>query len=70
MSNGITLYWYSPLGVTKAEISFARSIKGTCQNSFNKSSLVTYLAFPTLSIQSSIRGIGYVSVFVTRLTIL
>ena len=27
---GMTLYWYNPSGFTKAEISFARSVNGTC----------------------------------------
>ncbi len=67
---GITLYWYRPFGVAKAEISFVRSVKGICQNPFNKSNLETYLALPTLSTQSSIRGMGpgNVSVFVKLLT--
>ena len=49
-----------PSGVTKAEISLARSVSGTCQNPLSKSNLVTYLARPILSMQSSIRGIGIV----------
>ena len=42
MPKGITLYWYKPCGVANAEISFARSLKGICQNAFNKSNFETY----------------------------
>ena len=57
-------------GVTKADISLARSGRGTFQNPFSKSNLVTYLAFPILSIRSSTRGIGKESDFVTLFTLL
>ena len=57
-----------PCGVANAEISFARSLKGICQNPFNKSNFETYFALPTLSTQSSICGMGNVSVFVRLLT--
>ncbi len=40
--------------VTKAEISEAREVNGTCQSPLRRSNLVTYLAAPTLSTQSSI----------------
>ena len=66
----MTLYLYSPSGVAKAEISLARSVKGTCQNPFRRSNSVTYLAFPALLIQSSILTIGEVSVLVTLFTFL
>ena len=39
----ITLYWYRPFGVAKAETSFARSLKGIYQNPFNKSNFETYV---------------------------
>ena len=65
---GKTLYWYSPSGVANAEISFARSVSGTCQKPLSKSNLVTYLAFPTLSVQSSMHGIGKVSDLLTLFT--
>ena len=38
----------------------------TCQYSLIKSNLLTCCELPTLSIQSSTRGIGYGSAFVTR----
>ena len=53
---------------TKVEIPSARSANRTCQNPFIRSNFVTYLAFPTWLIQSSILGIGKVSVLVTLFT--
>ena len=41
-----------------------------CQNPFRRSNIVTYLAFPILSIQSSILGIGKLSVLLKELTFL
>jgi hypothetical protein len=63
--NGMTLYWNKPSGVSNAEISFALSVSGTCQNPFKRSNLITYLAFPMRYIQSSILGIGNESDLVT-----
>ena len=37
--------------VTKAEISLAWSLNGTCQNYLRRMNFVKYLAFSTLSIQ-------------------
>ncbi len=54
--NAITEYCKKLSGVTKAEMSDAREVRGTCQYPFNKSNLLTYRAEPRLSIQSSIRG--------------
>ena len=33
---GMTLYWYNPFGVTKAETCFAYSVYGTSQYHFSK----------------------------------
>ncbi len=54
--NAITLYCRKLSGVTKAEISAARAVNGTCQYPFSKSNFVTNLAEPKLSMQSSILG--------------
>ena len=54
----------SASGVQKAENSLARSVRGTCQYPFRRSNLLTNFAVPILSMQSSIRGIGYESVLV------
>ena len=67
---GMTLYWYIPCGVTKAEISLVRSFNGTCQNTLRRQNFVTYLAFPTLSIKSYIPGIEKVSALDTLFTFL
>ena len=61
----MTLYWYNPFDVTNAETRFAHSVSGICQYPFSKSNLLTNLAGPILSMQSSIRGMGYESVLVT-----
>lgn len=63
-SKGITVYCINASGVTDAEMSDARRVKGTCQYR-----LVIHVAGPTLSVQSSIRGKGNESVFVTVLTL-
>ena len=57
--NGVSLYWNRPSGVTKAAISLARSARGTCQNPFSKSNLVTNFACPILSMQSLTRGMRW-----------
>ena len=36
---GITLYWYSPSGVTKVEISFARSVRLSYENQTTENGL-------------------------------
>ncbi len=69
MPKAIDVYCRKQSGVTNAEISEARGVKGTCQYPFNKSSLVTKLADPTLSTQSSIRGRGKESGLVTAFTL-
>ena len=40
--------------VTKAEISLAWSLNGTCQNYLRRMNFVKYLAFSTLSIQLNV----------------
>ena len=44
-------------------------MRGICQNPLSRSNLVTYLACPLFSMQSSIRGMGKVSVLVTEFTL-
>ena len=67
--NGITLYWNNLSGVTNAEISYALFVRGICQNPLSRSNLVPYLACPILSIQTSVSGMGNVSVLVTEFTL-
>ena len=64
-----TEYWTKSSGVTKAEISEARAVNGTCQYPFRRSNLLTYLAEPTVSMQSSNRGSGNESGIVTEFTL-
>lgn len=60
----------NPVGLTNAAISHALSDKGTWQYPFSRSNLLTYLADPTLSMQSSIRRsrkeFGFVILFTLR----
>ena len=53
-----------------AEIYLALPVRGICQNPFRRSNLVIYFEFPILSIQSSILGMGKVSVLLKLLTFL
>ena len=69
MPKAITVYCRKWSGVTKAEISEAREVKGTCQYPFNRSNFVMNTAGPMLSIQSSILGSGKESGTVTALTL-
>jgi len=50
--------WYRPLDVTSTETRLAPLVSRTCQYPFNKSNLLTYLAWPILSIQSSDLGMS------------
>ena len=70
IAKSMTLYWYNPCGVTKAEISLVCSVNRTCQNPFRRWNFVTYLAFPTLLIKSSILGTEKLSVLVMLFTCL
>lgn len=66
----MTEYCRKLSGVTKSEISDARGVNETCQYPLRRSSIVTNFAEPTLSTQSSMRGIGQESGFVTLFTFL
>ena len=68
--NGITHYWQRASGVQKAEISSARSVRGTYQYPFKRSNLLKNFTSPILSLKSSILRIGYESVFEHWLTFL
>ena len=50
--------------------SLALSVRGINQNPFRRSNLVIYFEFPILSIQSSILGMGKLSVLLKLLTFL
>ena len=65
-----TRYWYRPCGVTNADSSLALLVRGTCQYPFKRSRVVTYLALPILSMQSSILSNGKESAFVTAFNFL
>jgi len=54
--------------MAKADSRLALLVNGICQYSFKGSNLVTYVALPTLSIQSSIHGSGKESVLVSELS--
>ncbi len=69
MPKAIDVYCRKELGFTNAETSEAQGVKGNLPVSFNKSSLVTKLADPTRSTQSSIRGRGKESGLVTAFTL-
>ena len=49
----IQTYWHH-----NTDNSLAWSVRGTCQYPFKTSNVVTYLALPTLSMQSSTLGSG------------
>ena len=41
----MTLYWYNPCGVTKAEISLVCSVNRTCQNPFLEGGILLHTRF-------------------------
>jgi len=59
-----------PYGDTNANNSFALSVRSTCHYPYKRSWVVTYLALPVLSMQSSILGRGKELDFVTAFSFL